>query len=146
MLSSSSRLGLRTSLGKNWALCIMIRVGNTCLGSLRLSALIMASRDSTVLRIALSRMVLQKGPIGCWKKVSSPCYMSLACLHHSGKKLWHHLYILTTELSLLLCQTVHLMKHSLGGNLISLCYTFGAVLLMSWFRRTSDLLGVLDHT
>ena len=64
LLSSSSKHGLRTSQDKNWVLYAMIRVGNTCLGSLRLSALTMASRDSTVLGIAHSRMVSQKGPIG----------------------------------------------------------------------------------
>ena len=108
-------------------------------------ALIMASRDCIVLRIALSRMALQKGPIAHWKKVLSLYNISLACFHHSGEKLWLHFFILTTELSLLLCQIVHLMKHSLAANLISLCCVFGAVLLMSWFRRTSNLLGDLDH-
>ena len=83
--SSSSRLGLRMTLGRNWALWGMTRVESTCPGSLRCSALSMASRDSTLSGIALSRMVLQRG-IGRWKRGLSPCFMSLGCPLPSGER------------------------------------------------------------
>jgi len=125
---------------------VMIRVASTCLGSLRPFALIMAFRDSTVLGIAPSRMASLKGLTGRWRKASYPCCMSLGCLRHSGEKLWDHLSMYTTEHSHPPCRTAHPMKHSMGASLTSLCCAFGAVLLMSWFRRTRGLLGVLDRT
>ena len=63
LLLSSLRHGQKTSLVTDWAVCAMIRAASTCLGSLRPFALIMASRDSIVLRIAPSRMALLKEPI-----------------------------------------------------------------------------------
>ena len=72
----------------------------------------------------------------------------ISMLYESGMPLsfwgevWDPLSMYTTEHSHPLCRTVHLMKHSMGANQTSLCCTFGAVLLMSWFRRIRDLLGV----
>ena len=133
------------SLDRGWAVCVITRAASTCLGSLRPSALIMGSRDSIVLRIASSRMASLKGLTGRWRKASYPCCMSLGCLQHSREKLWDLLSMFTTEPSHHLCQTVLPMKHSMGTSLTSLCCASGAILLMSWFRRTRDLLGVLNR-
>ena len=93
MLSSSSRHGLRTSLDRNWALCAMTRVGSTCLGSLRLSALIMASRDSTVLGITLSHPFLSSyhhhlpRKLGTMTGVTPPSLVDCSPLLKYGGKL-----------------------------------------------------------
>ena len=89
LLSSSSKLGLTTSLEWSWALWEMTRVGSTCLEGLRHSALTMASTDSTLSEITLSRMVWQRGPIGWCRKVRFPCSMSLGCLQLSGRGTGH---------------------------------------------------------
>ena len=63
--------------------------------------------------------------------------MSLGWPRHSGEKLWLLLCMFTTGSPLLLCQTVYPMSYSLGTSQMSPCFASGAVLLMSWFRRTS---------
>ena len=85
------------SLDRNCAVCVTTRAASTCPGSLRPSALTMASRDSTVLGITPSRMASLKGLTEHWRKGSYPCCTNLGCLRHSGEKLWDYLSMYTTE-------------------------------------------------
>src|SRR6266702_3104608 len=124
----------------------MTREGSTCQASLRLSALSMASRGSTLSEIDLSKMVWQRGRIGRWRKVLSRCSMSLACLQPSGEKLWPLLFTLATNWPLQHSLRRPLMKLSIAASQISLCFVSGAVLLMCSSRGTSGHLGALDRT
>src|ERR1700761_6655413 len=119
------------SLVKDWAPCVMTRVGNTCPGSLRHSALTMAFRGSTQCETGLNRMVLQKERTGQWRKVSFQCCMNLGCLPHSGAKPCLHSSTSATDSPLLRFREPLLMKHSLGQSLISPTCVFGAVQPMS---------------
>jgi hypothetical protein len=134
------------SLVRDWARCVMTRVGSTCLEILGHSALIMASRSSTLSGNAPSRMVLQSEPTGQWRRGLYPCYMSLECHLLSGERPCHHSSMFTTGSPQRLCQTPLLISHSLGASLICPCFMFGAVLPMCSFRRTRGLLGALGHT
>jgi len=106
----------------------------------------MASRGNILSGLGLNRMVWLSVLTGPWSKVSSPCSIRLVCLCLSGVRLLLLSSMSGTGPPLLLCLARLPGSPSLASDLMSLCFVYGAVLLMFISKRTRGSGGVLGLT
>src|ERR1700709_999791 len=98
-----------------------------------------ASRDSTLSELVLSRMGSLREPIGCCLSVSPLCWTSLGFLRRSGVNVLLHSSMCGTGALQTLSEALHLMNCGMGESLTSPTFVYGGALPMYMCRRTRDL-------